>query len=252
MITVSIDENDKHVLRVTASYLLALAGDIGTEISNEKGDVVTFTAAELSEQAALTPSTTTPSPAAVFGPQSAAGAPFIAGAGALPIAPEVTPETTSIPTPPTAPVPPVPTAPATVAPTVSAAAPVTPASGVELDVRGLPWDARIHSKNRTKLANGEWKLARGVPPERVAVVEQELKSVMQTATPEGAEALPVVTFPDLMKFVAENVNAGRITQAQVMDSVASVGVSSLPSLIQRPDLIPTVKKHLDGLMGTSS
>lgn len=246
MITVAIDEKDKHVLRVTASYLLALAGDIGSEISNEKGEVVAFTSAELAEQASLEP----PSPATVFGPQSSTGDLSTAGAGASTIAPEGSAETTFALIPPGVPLPNAATPPA---PDVTVAPPTVPhAGGVEVDVRGLPWDARIHSKNRTKLASGEWKLARGVPPERVAVVEQELKGLMSTATPEGSEALPVVTFPDLMKFVAENINASRLSQAQVMDAVGSVGIASLPLLIQRPDLIPSVKQRLDVLMGAPS
>lgn len=44
-------------------------------------------------------------------------------------------------------------------------------SDVTVDAAGLPWDARIHSGAKSKLANGNWKLLRGVDPALVASVE---------------------------------------------------------------------------------
>ena len=34
----------------------------------------------------------------------------------------------------------------------------------DLDSAGRPWDARIHTKVKTKTVNGQWKLLRGVKP----------------------------------------------------------------------------------------
>lgn len=44
-----------------------------------------------------------------------------------------------------------------------------------LDSAGIMWDARIHASTRTKVADGTWKMKRGVEPELVAQVMAELK-----------------------------------------------------------------------------
>ncbi len=135
-------------------------------------------------------------PAAVFGgaavaaPLPPAVAPFTAGAVPLPIAPEATTAITSGATL-SAPVPNVPTAPGMVAPTASGAAPSTPASGVELDKNGLPWDERIHAGTKTKLKSGEWKAKKSVDPALVASVESELRARV-AASPAPVAAVPAV------------------------------------------------------------
>lgn len=136
-------------------------------------------------------------PAAVFGggaqpaaPLAPAVAPFTAGAVPLPIAPEATTAITSGAML-NAPVPNVPTAPGMVALTASGAAPSTPASGVELDKNGLPWDERIHAGTKTKLKSGEWKAKKSVDAALVASVEAELRARM-AATPAPVAAVPAV------------------------------------------------------------
>ena len=109
--------------------------------------------------------------------QPATAAPFIAVAAPSLTAPAVMPGTTSTATAtvpaPTAPI----TAPAAPAPT-ALAAPSTPASGVELDKHGLPWDGRIHAGTKRKNADGSWTAKRGIDPATVAQVEAELRQVM--------------------------------------------------------------------------
>ena len=84
---------------------------------------------------------------------------------------------------PTVPSPPVPTAPP-VAPAPSAnALPVLPADAV--DKHGLPWDERIHSGTRVKNADGSWRQRRGVDPENVKTVENELRALMALPTRPG-------------------------------------------------------------------
>ena len=61
--------------------------------------------------------------------------------------------------------------------------------GVELDAEGLPWDARIHSDSRKKLAKGNtWKLMRGIDKQLVKNVKAELKA----AFPPAAAGAPIV------------------------------------------------------------
>jgi hypothetical protein len=56
--------------------------------------------------------------------------------------------------------------------------PPPPPAGVEVDVAGLPWDARIHASSKTKNADGSWRAKRGVDDAIVATLTAELKSVM--------------------------------------------------------------------------
>ena len=93
------------------------------------------------------------------------------------------------------PVPPAPnTAPAAPAPTAHAAH-STPASGVEVDKHGLPWDGRIHAGTKRKNADGSWTAKRGVDPALVAQVEAELRQVMgaPAAAPLAQGVAPVPT-----------------------------------------------------------
>jgi len=70
---------------------------------------------------------------------------------------------------------------------------VTSGAAVELDKAGLPWDSRIHSSSKNKLANGMWKVARGKAPEYVKEIERELHSL--AACNERYSAAPVPTPP---------------------------------------------------------
>lgn len=58
-----------------------------------------------------------------------------------------------------------------------------PASA-ELDSAGLPWDKRIHSSSRAKVADGTWRKLRGVDDALVATVEAELRAVQAIPAPQ--------------------------------------------------------------------
>lgn len=49
---------------------------------------------------------------------------------------------------------------------------------VPLDSQGLPWDSRIHASTKTFIADGSWKLRRGVDPAEVENVKAQLKALM--------------------------------------------------------------------------
>lgn len=137
-----------------------------------------------------------PVAAAAFGsapaplPLGATAAPSIAVAAPSLTAPAAMPGTTSTATP-TVPAPPAPTG----AQTTNAplAAPSTPASGVDVDKHGLPWDGRIHAGTKRKNADGSWTAKRGVDPTLVAQVEAELRAVM--GAPAAAPLAPAPTAP---------------------------------------------------------
>ena len=223
-------------------------------------------------------------PAAVFGgaavaaPLPPAVAPSIAGAVPLSIAPEAMTANTSTATPTPAFVPPAPPAPGMVAPTVSAAAPLTPASVVELDSKGLPWDERIHAGTKSKLKSGEWKAKKQVEAALVASVEAELRArvaaspapvaAVQDAAavfaaapgvpaapapfvPPAAPLAPAVpaapsvsadptTFEQLMPRITAAVTAGIIAPTAVGAACAAHGVASVVTLQTNPQFVPLV------------
>jgi hypothetical protein len=138
-----------------------------------------------------------------------------------------------------------------------------PGEGVELDGVGLPWDHRIHASSRAKLAKAPncWKRKRGVGADVTDEVVAELRAAMSAgpdkpvapapAKPElpvaPATPAPVVptdstvaTFPQLMAAIT----AGGITPAAVLAAVNLQGLTSLPLLASRSDLIPAVAETL--------
>lgn len=297
MIKLEIDEKDAHVLRITASYFLALAGDIDVTITpnpsvldpikyDKPSDLKEFT--EPSEEAvarymnangvdaacarddlrngAIFPADEFVNPVEVFAPGK--DAPYIAAVQAFAIAPVDTTATTSIPTP----TPDI--APLVATPDSSAAPVVAPtANHVEVDSRGLPWDARIHSRERTKLQNGQWKNKRGTDPELIKTVEAELAGVMSSApasapvvTPPPATVAPppspatsanvaspsnvtpsnvTVDFPSIMRKITTAVTGKIMTATQAAELAQRYGVTSPALLINRPDLFPAIDAELD-------
>lgn len=204
-----------------------------------------------------------PMPAPVADPQPVtAPAPSTAGAVQLPTAPAVPlvpgavalPPVINPPAPPTVPVVPAPLAPA---------APVSPA-GVEVDAKGLPWDARIHASTKRKNADGTWTARRGLnDPALQQRVEAELRQTMAVpgAAPAAVVPPPVVapaavvpppvapppeaaataqgeTFAQFCTRLSPNLASGAITQAQLLQAATELGLPGFPSLMQRPDLIP--------------
>lgn len=155
------------------------------------------------------PSTGAPSPVEAFGgvthTDPAAAAAFGGAAAPLPPGANVAPFTAAAAPSLTAPaaMPAISTSPAaslTIAPQSVPAAPIAaapaqpgPASvpGVELDKNGLPWDGRIHSEGKNKIADGSWRKKRGVDATLVATVEAELRAVMQApAVPTAVPSAP--------------------------------------------------------------
>lgn len=156
-------------------------------------------------------------------------------------------------------------------------------SAVELDADGLPWDVRIHSKNKSKLSKtSQWKKKRGVDAELVATVEAELRGAMSAgivddthppmltnsggmAVPQSETIIPppvitpaiaetpapaivetAITFPEIMSKITAAQAAGTLTDVQVLAALNAQGLASLPLLAVRPDLVPSVNAALFG------
>jgi len=198
-------------------------------------------------------------------------APSTAVAAAIPIAPaaHISMEAARVGLPPAPP--PVLSAPAPPAPV----APTTLAPGVVVDKKGLPWDQRIHAGNKSTNKDGTWRAKRDTPAELVAQVEAELRALMAIPAPPASAApfvppppppstastvpvpagsgvnpaqpsAPVATFGELMTYLTPLMTPpGKLTMEHMMQILADQGIPGLPQLMQRPDLIATVKAAVD-------
>ena len=68
------------------------------------------------------------------------------------------------------------------------APPAAFAPGIEVDAQGMPWDNRIHSGSRAKVADGSWRQKRNLDPNLLAQVEGELRATMGLPAQEPVSA----------------------------------------------------------------
>lgn len=115
-------------------------------------------------------------------------------------------------------------------------------NSVDLDANGLPWDERIHSGGRTKLADGTWRDKRNVPDAEREAVVAEITTVMAIPTPEPAApgADGIATLPEFVRALT----AAKIEADTVKAAVQSVGLENITQLGARPDLIQAVAAEL--------
>lgn len=162
-----------------------------------------------------------------------------------------------------------PTAPQAPTPPAPSAAPAPAAAGgeVELDVDGLPWDARIHSDAAERKAKtGKWKRRKNLTDEYVATIEAELRGVpvapAATPAPAPAPSAPSpaatvapaptpggMTFPQFVQWAMGHTKAGRCNQTDVQLAVQEAGLTTVPDLAKRIDLIPQVMATLKRTKG---
>lgn len=218
-----------------------------------------------------------PSPAAAFAPLVPAPQP---GAPSLPPVTPTMPQPGAIAPPPVSPIPPAP-APAPAAAPAPAGS-TSPVPGVELDAEGLPWDVRIHASSKEKIANGTWKLKRGVGNQVVWLnqIKDELRRALgnapaaPAAAPNPAWPFPIpgkttsptasppatpapaasdtstITMARLLPRVTAALDQGRLTAdqaGQICAQVSGGAVTNVAMLAVRPDLIPHVWGQLDAM-----
>lgn len=102
------------------------------------------------------------------------------------------------------------------------------APAVELDSKGLPWDARIHASTKSKKKDGSWTALRGLNDEgKVKQIEAELRASLQAG--QGATPLPGNTAaPQTMNPAQLPVTNGPASSA----GNAQPGAMSLPGSAQ--------------------
>jgi len=134
----------------------------------------------------------------------------------------------------------------------------TPSSGIELDSEGLPWDSRIHSSSRGKIANGTWKLMRGVDPALVEQVKGELRGAPAPKShyliDQPGVAIPPIpaapstirhNFVEFIEDITQRLVSKKLIQADILKACTDAGVASPNLLATRQDLIPQVAVALD-------
>jgi hypothetical protein len=126
---------------------------------------------------------------------------------------------------------------------VNVEVPVAPATpSPVLDAKGRGWDARIHSSAKSFVKDGTWKYKKGVDANLVDEIEGNLVNVQ---TIEQREPVSVSTFPQLLDMVTSAMVAGNSTQAELTEALNSVGVTALPLLMGKPELIAEVERLLN-------
>lgn len=156
-------------------------------------------------------------------------------------------------------------------PTPPPVVPAPPVPATSLDSAGLPWDERIHSSSKNTVADGTWRRKRGVDEALVASVEAELRALMGNAPAAGAgaptvESAPIApvpapaipaapapaatgptTFKELTDWLLGLTKSNKISPTDVtlvIQGLGVEGVSMLPHLANRLDLIPDVASKL--------
>jgi hypothetical protein len=133
------------------------------------------------------------------------------------------------------------------APTVAS----PPVGGIECDVKGMPWDQRIHAGTKRKNADGSWSKRKGVAQLTVDHVEAQIKATLAApgAAAAGAPNVPMPpdpgrAFGDFMAECSQWVAARKLTQADVVAACNSNGIATVNLMSLRPDLIPAVRAML--------
>jgi len=146
----------------------------------------------------------------------------------------------------------------------SAEAPDAPAEGdtppVDLDADGMPWDARIHSSGKTRYKkkgpNGNadtWVLKKGVDRALVEQVRAETPAAEAELTPDDAlaalEAMQPVTYASVCQRITSNLAPkGKLDPMAMGALLGGLGLTGLPDLAAKPQLLPQVNAKLDELL----
>ena len=149
----------------------------------------------------------------------------------------------------------------------------------EFDKEGIRWDARIHASSKALVADGTWRLKRGVDQALIAQVKAELKQgeepvvaeipatppLVPPAAPVAAvlpaavappvppvEAAATVTYSELVPMITEAVQAKKLQPTDILEACkasgahAQCGAASLPDLA-KAEAAPYISLVADAL-----
>jgi len=113
---------------------------------------------------------------------------------------------------------------------------------------GIPWDARIHTPNKTilKKAPHGWRLKKNIDPEIVKQVVAELRIAMMAGSDviappdEEEDDGDIIKIGDLM----ERITDDKIEPGDILIAVQKQGLPNIQALLARPDLVGQVYRLL--------
>jgi hypothetical protein len=100
----------------------------------------------------------------------------------------------------------------------------------EVDSAGVPWDPEKHSKNKTKLDNGRWRL------KRKDSKSKEAKPVPPPPSEDDGLAKEEINYKGMMDIL----KGKGLTLPQMNDLARQVGEDSIGLVIAKPELIPAI------------
>lgn len=125
----------------------------------------------------------------------------------------------------------------------------------DLDIDGKPWDELIHSRTKSKTADGRWKLKRGIevktaplPPVApfVAPPSVPVPPVVSLVAP----VTPTLTFPAIMARITSAISTNSLSRDRVLGMIKEVGLVEIPQLAepQNAALLPAINNLLDAAL----
>ncbi|MGL4895602.1 MAG: hypothetical protein ACRC47_12280, partial [Shewanella sp.] len=114
------------------------------------------------------------------------------------------------------------------------------ADGENTDAEGLPWDQRIHSRGKTRLADNTWRMARKPNDktdeewaEYVEDVKAELRELM--SIPVATAEAPVVVTPPVVEAPPVVIEAPEVVTPPVV--IEAPEVVTPPVVIEAPEVV---------------
>jgi len=122
-------------------------------------------------------------------------------------------------------------------------------NGIEVDVNGIPWDARIHSSSRKCTKEGRWAYKRGGDKAQIPIVEAQLKKVIsptiEAALPPPPPPPQIEDFPSFMQWIVRQDPI--FTNTDGLNKLCEkFGMPSIALLASNPGKIPSLVQYVSG------
>jgi hypothetical protein len=138
----------------------------------------------------------------------------------------------------------------------------------ELDASGLPWDARLHSRTKSKTTDGLWRRQRGLSPSKANKLELEIRaSVTDAQKIAHEESKPIAAPPPppfthvqapppppaaptedkyiaLVKKITIAVETEKLSYEKVKDILMQFGIADLAALKNVPHLYAVIDQQV--------
>jgi len=114
-----------------------------------------------------------------------------------------------------------------------ATVPATTSNSNELDSKGLPWDARIHSETKAKNKDGSWRGRRGVDDATINAVTAELHDRVSAQQQQPAAAATVEPSPEQVFDAPAAQQQPAFNPAPSAAAVPDSDPMAIPAFLQR-------------------